>query len=148
SSTRPRAQRARDRLQATARHSRCAHALGNSTCARSPAVRRVVQPWHHALGRWPAGRSAAVARPVRAGRTGRSLCERPDAGSAYARPMIPRAALRLAAAVIAAQIACVPPAPHPNSALRSGTLTRSNVLLVTIDTLRADHVGSYGGRAP
>src|SRR6184192_1920975 len=29
--------------------------------------------------------------------------------------------------------------------LRSGALARSNVLLITIDTLRADRVGAYGG---
>ena len=30
---------------------------------------------------------------------------------------------------------------------RSGSADRPNVLLVTIDTLRADHVGSYGYQA-
>ncbi|PYR04450.1 MAG: hypothetical protein DMG00_23370 [Acidobacteria bacterium] len=32
-----------------------------------------------------------------------------------------------------------------NEQLRSGALARSNVLLITIDTLRADRVGAYGG---
>ena len=38
-------------------------------------------------------------------------------------------------------------APHanPNTALRTGALKGSNVLLVTIDTLRADRVGAYSG---
>ena len=35
-----------------------------------------------------------------------------------------------------------------NASLRSGALRGANVLLVTIDTLRADHVGAYGGAAP
>jgi arylsulfatase A-like enzyme/Flp pilus assembly protein TadD len=38
-------------------------------------------------------------------------------------------------------------APAPNAALRSGALAGSNVLLVTIDTLRADRVGAYSGSA-
>jgi arylsulfatase A-like enzyme/Flp pilus assembly protein TadD len=38
-------------------------------------------------------------------------------------------------------------APPANAALRSGALAGSNVLLVTIDTLRADRVGAYSGSA-
>lgn len=34
-----------------------------------------------------------------------------------------------------------------NAGLRPGSLARSNLLLVTIDTLRADHVGAYAGGA-
>ena len=34
----------------------------------------------------------------------------------------------------------------PNAGLRSGALAKSNVLLVTIDTLRADRVGAHLGR--
>ena len=37
------------------------------------------------------------------------------------------------------------PPPVSNGQLRSGALARANVLLVTIDTLRADRVGAYGG---
>jgi arylsulfatase A-like enzyme/Flp pilus assembly protein TadD len=39
------------------------------------------------------------------------------------------------------------PAPAHNAGLRSGALAGSNVLLVTIDTLRADRVGAYAGGA-
>jgi arylsulfatase A-like enzyme/Tfp pilus assembly protein PilF len=51
---------------------------------------------------------------------------------------------RLVVMLVATQIACAPPT-RPNGQLRSGALARSNVLLVTIDTLRADRVGAYGG---
>ena len=34
----------------------------------------------------------------------------------------------------------------PTTAIAGGALRGANVLLVTIDTLRADHVGAYGGR--
>ena len=37
------------------------------------------------------------------------------------------------------------PPPNPNAQLRSGALARSNLLLVTIDTLRSDRVGAYSG---
>lgn len=36
--------------------------------------------------------------------------------------------------------------PTPGPALRSGALAGSNVLLVTIDTLRRDRIGAYGNR--
>lgn len=38
-------------------------------------------------------------------------------------------------------------AVRPNAALRPGALRGANILLVTIDTLRADRVGAYGGGA-
>jgi arylsulfatase A-like enzyme/Tfp pilus assembly protein PilF len=38
------------------------------------------------------------------------------------------------------------PAKPANAGLRPGALAKSNVLLVTIDTLRADRVGAYSGR--
>jgi choline-sulfatase len=47
----------------------------------------------------------------------------------------------LAMASVVAFASCRPIAP------RSGSADRPNVLLVTIDTLRADHVGSYGYQA-
>jgi choline-sulfatase len=55
---------------------------------------------------------------------------------------------RGAAAVIAlsGSIACGAPDPAPVSAPRTTDPAR-NVLLVTIDTLRADHVGAYGSAA-
>jgi arylsulfatase A-like enzyme/Tfp pilus assembly protein PilF len=43
------------------------------------------------------------------------------------------------------QIACGRGSPHANAQLESGALARSNVLLITIDTLRADRVGAYSG---
>jgi len=42
-------------------------------------------------------------------------------------------------------VACLKTARRPNADLGSGALRGSNVLLVTIDTLRADRVGAYGG---
>ena len=60
-----------------------------------------------------------------------------------------RAALVLAASVVAA---CPQPGTRPPSssaapkARQGGAGNRLNVLLVTIDTLRADHLGSYGYR--
>ena len=50
-------------------------------------------------------------------------------------------------AVLLTLAACgrtAPPA-NPNAQLRSGALARSNLLLVTIDTLRTDRVGAYSG---
>jgi len=52
--------------------------------------------------------------------------------------------LGLALTILA--LACTrPPSPAPTPA--ASALPRANVLLVTIDTLRIDHVGAYGGRA-
>ena len=49
---------------------------------------------------------------------------------------------------LACLVACGRSASKPaNAGLRSGALARSNVLLITIDTLRADRVGAYAGRA-
>jgi arylsulfatase A-like enzyme/tetratricopeptide (TPR) repeat protein len=51
----------------------------------------------------------------------------------------------LAAAVgLGLAAACTPSAP-PAPAEPAAPMPRANVLLVTIDTLRADHVGAYGG---
>jgi arylsulfatase A-like enzyme/Tfp pilus assembly protein PilF len=56
---------------------------------------------------------------------------------------------RCAVAILAAmtvQAACGHgPSARANAGLRTGALRGSNVLLVTIDTLRADRLGSYGG---
>jgi arylsulfatase A-like enzyme/Tfp pilus assembly protein PilF len=49
------------------------------------------------------------------------------------------------AIALACLVGCGRSAP-PNAGLRSGALAKSNVLLVTIDTLRADRVGAYSGR--
>jgi arylsulfatase A-like enzyme/tetratricopeptide (TPR) repeat protein len=49
-------------------------------------------------------------------------------------------------AAIAVEAACGrTPSSRANAGLRTGALRGSNVLLVTIDTLRADRVGAYGG---
>jgi arylsulfatase A-like enzyme/Flp pilus assembly protein TadD len=52
--------------------------------------------------------------------------------------------------IVAIAIACNRTStPRPDAHLRPGALAGSNVLLVTIDTLRADRVGSYAGaRSP
>jgi choline-sulfatase len=51
-----------------------------------------------------------------------------------------------ATVLVAGLVACGPTASKPpNADLRSGALAGSNVLLVTVDTLRADRVGSYSG---
>src|SRR2546421_8662250 len=39
-------------------------------------------------------------------------------------------------------------APKAAPPIAAGALRGANVLLITIDTLRADHVGAYGGAAP
>jgi len=52
--------------------------------------------------------------------------------------------LSVALAVLA--ISCTRPAPPP-PAPAAAALPRANVLLVTVDTLRADRVGAYGGPA-
>lgn len=44
--------------------------------------------------------------------------------------------------------ACDPPPPPPTAAPTAPVAPRTNVLLVTIDTLRADHLGSYGYARP
>ena len=48
---------------------------------------------------------------------------------------------------LASLVGCRPslPAGPANAGLRSGALAGSNVLLITIDTLRADRVGAYSG---
>src|SRR5689334_16437804 len=51
----------------------------------------------------------------------------------------------LVAFVSCSVVACVKTSRRPNADLGSGALRGSNVLLVTIDTLRADRVGAYGG---
>jgi arylsulfatase A-like enzyme/tetratricopeptide (TPR) repeat protein len=51
-----------------------------------------------------------------------------------------RRALAVVSALVAAASACARPGPTKTAALPS----RPNVLLVTIDTLRADHLGCYG----
>jgi choline-sulfatase len=55
---------------------------------------------------------------------------------------------RLLAAALLASCACDPrpPAPTPRPVASAGT--RMNVLLLTIDTLRADHLGLYGYARP
>ena len=53
-----------------------------------------------------------------------------------------------AALLCAASVACGPPRRDPpNQRVHRGALHGYNVLLVTIDTLRADRVGAYGGGA-
>ena len=58
---------------------------------------------------------------------------------------------RLALAALAA-VACVdgggPPPPRPSPSPRAAAGNPLNVLLVTIDTLRADHLGAYGYSRP
>src|SRR5947207_14492263 len=46
--------------------------------------------------------------------------------------------------VLAACFACGGEPRHATEPIAGGALRGSNVLLVTIDTLRADHVGAYG----
>src|SRR6202008_2082566 len=58
------------------------------------------------------------------------------------RALITRA---IALTFLALAVGCGSRGPEPSVAAPSG---RPNVLLVTIDTLRADHVGSYGYRDP
>ena len=57
-----------------------------------------------------------------------------------------RALPRLSVALAVLAISCTRPAPPP-PAPAAAALPRANVLLVTIDTLRADRVGAYGGPA-
>jgi arylsulfatase A-like enzyme/Flp pilus assembly protein TadD len=59
--------------------------------------------------------------------------------------MIRRALLVAAVVSIAAQIACDRTASRANASLQPDALARSNVLLITVDTLRVDRVGAYGG---
>jgi hypothetical protein len=53
----------------------------------------------------------------------------------------------LLGAVVSVQIGCGGARPaRANADLRAGALAGSNLLLITIDTLRADRVGAHGGR--
>ena len=55
---------------------------------------------------------------------------------------------RLAAFVLSiafVSMACGAHTGRTNAGLRTGTLHGSNLLLITIDTLRTDRVGAYGG---
>jgi arylsulfatase A-like enzyme len=56
--------------------------------------------------------------------------------------------LVLAAVLLLAGCDPKPPAPTPRSARSAGGIDRWNVLLLTVDTLRADHLGVYGYRRP
>src|SRR5579864_3198992 len=58
-------------------------------------------------------------------------------------------ALMAAMLVLAAAAGCGrrAAAPRPNAGLASGMMLGANVLLVTLDTVRADRVGAYGGGA-
>ena len=58
-----------------------------------------------------------------------------------------RAAASVAGVVLAVALGGCSPAPTAASIAGSGTLSGSNVLLVTIDTLRRDRVGAYGSSA-
>lgn len=59
-----------------------------------------------------------------------------------------RRSLLAVSVMLVCQPACSPaPSPRANAGLRPGRLAGSNVLLVTIDTLRADRVGAYSGGA-
>jgi len=56
-------------------------------------------------------------------------------------------------ALVSALVACTTAAcswrrPAPNADLQPGALRGANVLVVTIDTLRADRVGAFGGERP
>ncbi len=63
---------------------------------------------------------------------------------------LPLAAMALAAAVSGfAQSTTTKPAqvnPHPKTSIRQSPPTRPSVILITIDTVRADHVGCYGAQ--
>lgn len=57
-----------------------------------------------------------------------------------------RGALWAGAALCALSLACTRwTSPRANRQLHAGALSGSNLLLITIDTLRADRVGAYGG---
>ena len=55
--------------------------------------------------------------------------------------------MSLLAILLSATTACSRAPANPNARLQTGALAGSNVLLVTIDTLRADRVGAYSGGA-
>src|SRR5262249_36484266 len=76
-----------------------------------------------------AGRPGAAGRPGRAGRAGGRGHEGP------ARRRLIVAALAVGLAVLAVAFW-----------LRTTRTTRPNVLLITLDTTRADHLGAYGYR--
>jgi arylsulfatase A-like enzyme/Flp pilus assembly protein TadD len=58
-----------------------------------------------------------------------------------------RSAAGAAGLALAVAIAGCARAPAPGPSLRPGLLAGSNVLLVTIDTLRRDRIGAYGSRS-
>ena len=56
---------------------------------------------------------------------------------------------RALGALLLALSACDPPKPPPATPAPTAPAgTRTNVVLITIDTLRADHLGAYGYRRP
>src|SRR4051812_7092465 len=69
-------------------------------------------------------------------------CGRPGRPFLHAKVRIARGlALALAASLLSA---CRQAPPAAAASIPAGALRGFNVLLVTIDTLRADHVGAYG----
>jgi arylsulfatase A-like enzyme/tetratricopeptide (TPR) repeat protein len=59
--------------------------------------------------------------------------------------------LAVATVVACLSAACARSEPvktNPNAGLGAGALRGANLLLITIDTLRADHVGAYGSQTP
>jgi len=90
-----------------------------------------------------------IARPCALLTLSLSKGERVARGSTSSARAVPLSGRTVAVAVaLACLIACGRGAPKPaNAGLRPGALARSNVLLITIDTLRADRVGAYSGRA-
>ncbi len=70
-------------------------------------------------------------------------CARPDAGAAYdASRISPRS--RSSAALLAAGLACSCTPQSAPSDEAEGPFTPPNVVLISLDTLRSDHVSSYG----
>ncbi len=82
-----------------------------------------------------------------------SVCRSERArGACYARPAVmrraPNARLRAACLAAACATACARDAPRPATTPTPPVARARNVVLIVVDTLRADHLGTYGYARP
>src|SRR6185436_2418696 len=128
----------RDHRSRPQRRRRGVAACGTAAAAR---LRSPLQSRHGAGGRRSSRRGSAVSHPLPEGGAARPLRARfPSSGGGAGKGA---AVKGLAAVAIGLTIACGGGVPARQE-VASGALRGANVLLVTIDTLRADRVGAYG----
>src|SRR5262245_50599841 len=122
--------------------------LEEGRAAVAARLRSAFQSGRGAGRRAQPSRSAPLPRTLRPRGAARSLCGRHPARRVDDPPgaLVSRAGALLGLPLlIAIAASCSTPNP-PTAAPPPAAMPRANVLLVTIDTLRADRVGAYGGK--